>query len=187
MRLENNISTPRFELMPMSQLFVNEKYLSWLNNETVNQFLEVRFTPQTLQTLGDYVNQMQESRDNYLFAIVEKTSGQHIGNIKLGPISKVHNSAPLGLVIGDEDWWGKGVAKEVIQALTNWGFESLGIVKIHAGSYASNLGSIRAFLSCGYEVEGRQVSQVELNSGSREDVVLLGKIRPESANNSTVE
>lgn len=63
--------------------------------------------------------------------------------------------------------------------MTEWGLVSLGLTKINAGSYASNQGSIRAFLSCGYIEEGRQLSQVELPSGRRDDVILLGKIRPD--------
>lgn len=177
MRLENKIITPRFELVTLDSTFINDQYLAWLNSETVNQYLEARLSPQTQESLFAFVEQMLESPVNYLFAIVDKNSGQHIGNIKLGPINTFHNSAPIGLVIGESEWWGKGVAKEVILAVTDWGFEELHISKLHAGSYASNIGSIRAFLSCGYIVEGKQISQVQLNSGEREDVVLLGKSR----------
>lgn len=179
MRLEKSIETSRFVLQTLDFSFVSENYLSWLNSDEVNQYLETRFSPQTQESLTAFVEQMLKSQNSALFAIVSKETDEHIGNIKLGPINASHNSAPLGLVIGERDWWGKGVAKEVISAVTEWGFVSLGLTKINAGSYASNQGSIRAFLSCGYIEEGRQLSQVELPSGRRDDVILLGKIRPD--------
>ena len=179
MRLDQCIETSRFELQTLDNSFVSDRYLTWLNSEEVNQYLESRFSINTTAELTNFVKQMLDSENSLLLAIVDKDSGQHIGNIKLGPINSAHKSAPLGLVIGESNWWGKGVAKEVISALTNWSFETLGLAKIFAGSYSSNQGSIRAFLACGYSEEGRQYSQVELSSGVRDDVVLLGKIRPD--------
>jgi ribosomal-protein-alanine N-acetyltransferase len=184
MRLEKSIETPRFELHTLDSSFIGEGYLSWLNSEVVNQYLETRFSQQTVESLSSFVQQMLLSENSLLLAIVDKKTNKHIGNIKLGPINSAHNSAPLGLVIGESEWWGKGVAKEVISALTHWGFEELGLDKINAGSYASNIGSIRAFLACGYQEEGRQISQVNLVTGFRDDVVLLGKVRPFDAGNS---
>lgn len=179
MRLDTSIETSRFVLQTLDRSFVSDSYLAWLNSDEVNQYLETRYSRQTEESLLAFVEQMLHSQHSILLAITDKESGQHIGNIKLGPINSAHKSAPLGLVIGENNWWGKGVAKEVISAVTNWGFESLGLVKINAGSYVSNQASIRAFLACGYLEEGRQYSQVELSSGVRDDVVLLGKIRPD--------
>lgn len=181
MRLETNIETHRFELRTLDDSYISDRYLSWLNTVEVNQYLETRFTTQTVESLSDFVNQMLLSQNTLLLAIVSKESGLHIGNIKLGPINRAHNSAPLGLVIGEKSWWGKGVAKEVIASVSDWGFDFLGLDKLNAGSYASNMGSIRAFLACGFVEEGRQISQVKLHSGIRDDVVLLGKVRPEDA------
>lgn len=178
MKLEKSIETQRFQLRTLDHSFVNDRYLHWMNSEEVNQYLETRFIKQTIESLVTFVQEMLNSQSSFLLAIVDRNSEEHIGNIKLGPINFSHNSAPLGLVIGEKDWWGKGVASEVISALTEWGFNVLGLEKITAGSYSSNLGSIRAFLSCGYMEEGRQLSQVNLSTGSRDDVVLLGKVRP---------
>lgn len=184
MRLEKSIDTTRFKLQTLDSSFISESYLSWLNSEEINQYLETRYSQQTVESLTSFVQLMLSSENSILLAIVDKEAGQHIGNIKLGPINSAHNSAPLGLVIGESDWWGKGVAKEVISALTDWGFGVLGLDKINAGSYASNIGSIRAFLACGYQEEGRQIAQVTLATGNRDDVVLLGKVRPFDAGNS---
>ena len=48
------------------------------------------------------------------FAI--KTTDKHIGNIKLGPINWIHRYGDISLLIGDKDYWGKGIATEAIRA-----------------------------------------------------------------------
>lgn len=178
MKIEEAIDTKRFVLTTLDEKFVGEDYKSWLLDPEVNRFLETRFISQSDDDLISYVNLMMNSSHSYLFAVISKDSAKHIGNIKLGPINFSHSSAPIGLVIGAREWWGQGVAKEIIAALCLWGFNSLGLAKINAGSYASNEASIRAFLSCGFKIEGRQISQVEVSSGVRDDVILLGKVNP---------
>lgn len=61
------------------------------------------------------------------------------------------------------------------------GLTELMLVKITAGTYASNIGSIKAFLACGFVQEGFQQSQVALDDGGRDDVVILGKLNPKQA------
>ena len=112
-----------------------------------------------------------------MFGIFSKATESHLGNIKLGPVSRIHNSAAIGLVLGDRSAWGQGVGSEAIGVLSKWGFADLGLDKITAGSYQSNAGSVRAFQKCGFAVEGVQRSQVRLDSGWRDDVILLGRVR----------
>ncbi|GAB2823864.1 GNAT family protein [Alpinimonas psychrophila] len=181
MRTDLPIPTRRFDLVSLDASFAGERYQGWLSNENVNRYLETRFLSQDGDALIAYVNQILESVHSYLFAIVARESGAHIGNIKIGPINPVHSSAAIGLVIGEHEWWGKGVATEVIGALSEWGFAELKLAKITAGSYASNRGSIKAFLTCGFRQEGLQESQVMLRTGERDDVVLLGKLNPADA------
>ena len=179
MKTDHPIQTERFDLVSLDVSFVGERYQRWLRDENVNRYLETRFLSHEQDALVTYITQMLESTHSYLFAIVDRATGDHIGNIKIGPINGAHQTAAVGLVIGESAWWGKGVATETIASLSSWGFTALNLSKITAGSYASNTGSIRAFLSCGFTQEGVQRSQVMLSSGLRDDVVLLGKVNPE--------
>lgn len=181
MKIDHPLETPRFDLVSLDASFASERYRGWLSDANVNRYLETRFVSLSSGALVAYVNQMLESTDSYLFAIVVRESSIHIGNIKIGPINRAHASAAIGLVIGESEWWGKGVATEVIAELSDWGFGDLELAKITAGSYASNRGSIKAFLSCGFEQEGLQRSQAALGTGVRDDVVLLGKVNPAKA------
>jgi ribosomal-protein-alanine N-acetyltransferase len=179
--LEAPIETKRFSLVTLDETFVGEEYLEWLSDEETTAYLESRFAPLSgLQGLRSYISSIQESTDSVLLAIVTKKTKVHIGNIKLGPINPHHKTASIGLLIGAKAWWGKGVATETIAATTSWAFDKLHLAKVSAGAYASNVASIRAFELCGFSREGLLHSQVLLESGIRDDIVLLGKVNSDA-------
>lgn len=175
--LTEDIETPRLRLACLREDHVTEKYRAWMVDPEVNQYLETRFAKPSVESLREYVAGLRASSHSYFFGIFSKGAGSHLGNIKLGPVSYVHNSATIGLVLGDRSAWGQGIASEAIAAVSEWGFADLGLDKITAGSYHSNAGSVRAFQKCGFAIEGVQRSQVRLDNGGRDDVILLGRIR----------
>lgn len=174
---EEIILTPRFELTSFDESFSLETYSAWLADEEINRYLETRFQPTEVENLREFVQQIRESNHSYLFAVVSRETREHIGNIKLGPMNEAHLSASIGFFIGEKDWWGKGVAREIIVAITDWAFDDLNLEKLNAGSYASNVGSIKALESAGFTREGLQRGQVDSGFGYRDDVVLLGRLR----------
>jgi RimJ/RimL family protein N-acetyltransferase len=75
-------------------------------------------------------------------------------------------------MIGDRAAWGHGYASEAIKAVTIFGFTSLGLVKITAGCYADNAGSVRAFCKAGFAVEARLARHRSSGNG-RDDEILM--------------
>lgn len=167
-------------LTPVGEEHVTDRYLRWMADPQVTRYLESRFAASTLGGLSAYVQSMRASPDNYFFAIVERDTGEHWGNVKVGPVNRHHGNASIGIIIGEPSAWGRGVATETLRLLSHWAFATLGLAKLTAGSYASNVGSVRAFEKAGWSIEGRQLSQVELDDGSRDDTVILG-LRREDA------
>lgn len=159
-----------------------ETYVAWLEDEEVKRFLETRWNPQTLASVRSFVAGMVDSPDSYLFAILERASGRHVGNIKVGPIHARHGYADVSYFIGDRAAWGKGLATEAIRIATGLAFARLGLHRVQAGLYASNVGSGRALEKVGYSREGVQRRQLRLTAeepGVWEDHVWYGLLRSE--------
>lgn len=173
--ISKDLETGRILLTPLTESHVSDTYQHWLIDPEINRNLETRFVIPSLDSMRAYVTSMRLSSDTYFFGIISKETGGHCGNIKLGPINRHHLSASVGLIIGDRNSWGKGMATEAIDLLTKWAFSTLSLRKLTAGSYRGNVGSIRAFEKCGYRIEGTQRSQVVTTDGTRGDVILLGK------------
>jgi [ribosomal protein S5]-alanine N-acetyltransferase len=151
-------------------------YLKWLNDRTVNQYLESRFTRWTGPKIREYIKKYSGDPGNLLLAVILKDSGEHIGNIKIGPINRIHKSAEIGIIIGEKNCWGKGFASEAIRLITDYAFNTLKLHKLTAGAYAENLGSVKAFKKAGFKIEGLRKKHVRYGRGYT-DLVLMGRLK----------
>ena len=86
-----------------------------------------------------------EMKKPYQFAIVLKDSNKVIGNIGLMDIDEKmydgikysKNSKELAFVLS-EDYWGKGIMTEAINAVLEFAFKTLDISEILSGNYKEN-------------------------------------------------
>jgi len=155
---------------------VKTDYLAWLRDTQVNRYLEIRHAlPATLDDLIRFIQSINQSEDSIIFGIF-LPNGAHIGNIKLGPINRLHSHAEIGLIIGDSAQWGKGYASRAIRIITEYGFTQLRLFHLTAGCYKNNQGSFHAFLKAGYQHEGTLVKHWQMD-GERVDGLLLGVSR----------
>ncbi|MCK4820653.1 GNAT family N-acetyltransferase [bacterium] len=154
---------------------VNDAYYRWMNDPEVTQYLESRFSPNSMESLLEYVRNFQGNQDNIFLAIVLKENHKHIGNIKMGPINRFHRLADVGIMIGEKDCWGKGYASEAISLIVEHAFKNLNLHKLTAGCYEQNQGSLEAFQKAGFEIEGVRKKHCFFN-GEYVDAILLGKI-----------
>ena len=152
---------------------VNDRYYSWLNDPEVNQFLETRYAPRSLENIAEFVRSHDGKSDEPFFAVCLNKDDSHIGNIKVGPVNWIHRNAAISLLIGDKGCWGKGYATEAIALIVAYSFNVLNLNKVHAGAYVQNVGSIRAFERNGFRKEGLLEGHV-FHDGQETDVVLLG-------------
>lgn len=155
----HRISGPRLHLRSPRPADVTDRYVGWLNDPEVNRCLEIRFTPHTKDSVRGYLDKMAADEENVFLAIVLNDGDVHIGNLKIGPINRAHRFADIGIVIGEKGSWGKGYATEAISLATRLAFETLGLHRLEAGAYASNMGSAKAFLKAGWKEEGREAAK----------------------------
>jgi RimJ/RimL family protein N-acetyltransferase len=139
---------------------VTQVYVDWMNDAEITQYLESRWQAHTLESIREFVRTMNASPNDVLFGVFLHEAGtltEHIGNIKIGNIHRLHSRAELGLIIGSKTHWGKGYATEAIRLATRYGFEELNLNKLFAGMYADNVGSYNAFIKAGY----RKVAELQ--------------------------
>lgn len=178
MRLEFlcNVPDAPVSFFLMEPDHVSAAYVGWLNDPRVNRFLESRFSRHTMETTRLFVKSMLDSECNVLLGIRSTAlGGRHVGNIKLGPISREHGLGEVGIMLGDVEAWGRGIASAAIEQLAVLARDQLHLRKLSAGCYAENQGSLRAFIKTGFVLEGRRTAHV-LVDGQSQDVLLLGRI-----------
>ena len=136
---------------------VSERYVEWMSDKFVTEYLEVEDRIYTKDEMLAYVSDLYDNDRQLLLGIFIKESETHrlhIGNFKVGPINYNHSRTPVGLMIGDRNYWGKGIAAEVIKLATTYIFRDLGLERVYAGCYEHHVASKRAFQKAGYQTEG---------------------------------
>ena len=137
---------------------VNNNYLSWLNDEEVMKGIAT--SEYNLQNLQSYVRNKINLKHTHFFAIVLKSNNIHIGNIKLDFHDSKANLSEMGVLIGNKDYWGKGIAKDACSLVLDYGFKKLNLRKIFLAVFENNIRAIKLYKSLGFKTEGKLIKHV---------------------------
>lgn len=158
---------PQIHLRPLERTDLNQEYVGWLNDPEVTRFTETGTFPTTIQDLEKFYADVTGSRNQVIFAIVDSESGKHIGNVKLGPIHWIHRYATLGTLIGNKEFWDKGIGSEATRLAVEYGFYKLNLRRIDLAVCAEHKSAISCYEKVGFKIEGCL----------RQDFFCLGKYR----------
>jgi RimJ/RimL family protein N-acetyltransferase len=175
MIFSGHIRTNRLILRSLDESDATERYAAWLNDRVVNQYLETRSV--TLEDLRRYIKEKRESPKALFLGIFANDAGLHIGNVKLEPIAA--DKATMGILIGDMNYWGKGIATEVTNAMCAYAFDRLGLSEVNLGVIAENNAAIRVYEKCGFTVDHAEKNAIN-HEGKLFDQVCMVKKKIES-------
>ncbi|MBL4766395.1 MAG: GNAT family N-acetyltransferase [Rhodobacteraceae bacterium] len=128
---------------------VSEDYLGWLKSPASEYILSSAST-QTLTDLTAYVANLIDREDVLFLGIFEKNTHRHIGNLKYEPVDVDAGCAVMGILIGETEWQGKGVAQEVLTASALWLARNRNIKEIILGVDIDHVQAIRAYEKIGF-------------------------------------
>jgi RimJ/RimL family protein N-acetyltransferase len=156
------IYTNRFELVELTRKYASDRYLSWLNGDASTYLTN---TKTDKEGLIEYIEYYLNNKNTYLLGIFTKDSEEHIGNVKFEYLDENKHTVGLGILIGDPNYRGKGVAKEVIQGIADF-------VKIHSstklivlGVSKNNKPAISAYTKLGFKLEARPFYEINSEDG----------------------
>ena len=144
------IETARFLLRELTEADATLRYLGWLANLEARRFILAAQQTQGLAELAEYVRQRSNRLDVLFLGIFDKYSGLHIGNIKYEPLDSAQGYAVMGILIGDPDFRGKGVAFEVLRASAQWLKTHRAINQVLLGVSIDNSSAIQAYKKVGF-------------------------------------
>jgi RimJ/RimL family protein N-acetyltransferase len=163
------IDTERFLLKSLTKKNVNKRYLDWINGPNRSEYITYGKKQRSLDEISNYVENRLLDESVLFLGIFDRESGNHIGNIKYEPINFQKGFAIMGILIGEEDWRGKGVANEVLRVSSEWLNTKYGIKQIILGVDIKNINAIKAYQKCGFNVE--ETSYIESVSGNHTTMV----------------
>ena len=141
-------------LEPFTNSHVSNKYLNWMKDRQITRFIQRSSNNITLEDLYTFANFMIKSDCDYFFAIIEKNEQLHIGNVRLGPINFKLGKSNFGILIGDKNFHGLGIAQEALELLKDFGFNFLKLKKIQIYCVKENNAAMRIYEKSKCEYKG---------------------------------
>lgn len=122
----------------------------WRNDPVVNRYL--RQGIRTLEEVQEWYAQYFSGAENKLLAVyADKTL---IGYCTLEHIDPTHRNCEIGIVIGNPNYWNKGVGASVVRRLTTLAFTRYHLHRVYAVIQGGNSASRRCFEKVGFRHEG---------------------------------
>lgn len=151
---------------------LSSTYVGWLNDPVVTRFSNQRFTRHTVETCTDYWRTF-EGTDHLFLAICPLSGGMPIGSIT-AYIDTRHQTADMGILVGDREFWGKGVGLDAWRTLGDWLFSNRGLRKITGGTVSTNIAMSKLMTSYGMHLEATLTAQ-QIVEGQPADVLCYAK------------
>lgn len=167
------IETERLTLKPFSDKFLTDRYVGWLNDETVMAHSRHRHRSQTLESCRQFAEEMKIA-GHYFWAITTKDELGHIGNI-CAYTNFSERSADLTILIGETRSWGHGFGAEAWIAVIDWLFAETDVTTITAGTIAANKGMVGIMEKAGMATELKK--NHTLSDGDVADTVFGTKVK----------
>lgn len=153
-------------------------YISWLNDQEVCEFNSHHIFPYTKEKAKSFLNVILNSKTEIVLAIVDKKNDLHVGNISLQKIDFFHQNAEIAFLLGNKDFWGKGVGFEAANLLLRHGFYALGLNRIYCGTYSTNIRMRKLAVKLGMKEEGCR-RKAAYKNGQFIDIIEFGILKEE--------
>ena len=141
---------------------VTPRYVSWLSDSLVTRYSDNQYRDPSLSSQKEYVQLCVENPSIMLWGIFSENL--HIGNVVLDNLNFRHSRAEITYLIGDRNFWGKGIASYAVRHVINYADKVLGLHKLIAGVAEPNIASIRVLIKCGFIQESRRESHLVYNN-----------------------
>ncbi|MGB7581134.1 MAG: GNAT family protein [Sedimentisphaerales bacterium] len=156
-----------------------ENRVRWFNDPDVRKTLILSERFELEKTIRWFEKiQADDSRVELIIETPQKTA---VGVIGLAGISRTHRTAEIYLVIGQKEFWGKGVMLEAECLLIDWAFNSLGLEKIWGETRTDNIASVITMKKLGFQIEGTLRCE-KIVDDRRIDVLRLGLLKNDFKN-----
>lgn len=150
-----------------------EKLQSWANDPEIQSMLGGWHFPVSGRDQRQWFETLSLNSPNQRFAIEVDGTGL-IGTANLVAIDWQNRNAFHGMLIGDKDWRGKGLAQDTVMTIMRYAFEELGLYRIDSDIIEYNESSLRLYLDrCGWKKEGVRKDWY-FRKGRRWDKILIG-------------
>lgn len=131
---------------------------------------------ESTQIQMDWFRQMEEEGTGKWFAVCSKDNQTFYGAGGLNDLVIEHKKAEIGFWLLP-DYWGKGIMKEAMPLICDYGFEELNLHRIEGFVESDNLNCKKAMSKLDFNFEGT-MKDCELKGGEYISLDIYAKLNP---------
>ena len=150
----------------------------WANDSEVTYYIYTGLMPNSIELMEEEYNRLIRSDKDVIFAICDKKTDTHIGNVGLYTINWIARSVEYRIIIGEKKFWGKGYGTESARLVIDYGFNKLNLNKIWLGVNAENKAAVKSYKNAGFAHEGVLREEIYRN-GKYYDAIRMSILRKE--------
>jgi len=126
----------------------------WQNDPNVRRYAR-NMWPITIEDIKKWFEPSPDrhTKEFVVFNIYHKRDKRPIGAVGFNHINWVSRNANIFAIIGEPEYWGKGIAIEANKLLIKYGFTELNFHKIYAEVFTPNKRSLRVVEKLGFKKE----------------------------------
>ncbi|MDP1719250.1 MAG: GNAT family protein [bacterium] len=126
------------------------RFVKWLRDPEVNKFTTRKSI--LLKEEVRWIKSLKKKKDEVVFS-VDVLGGPHIGSVSLG-VDWGDRNALFGILIGDKEYWDKGLGSEATKLILDHAFKKLKMHKVSLGVFDYNKRAIKVYNRLGFKLEG---------------------------------
>ncbi len=151
----------RISFVEVSELLVND-YLDMVNDyESVNRFIGGEHKTYTAEQERKWV-QKKLAEKALVFSMLEKKSGEFIGNIELMDVNNSVGELGIAITAAKQN---AGYGTEAVSAITEYGTRQLGLNRVFLRTNPQNTRAIHVYQKCGFKEYDRTDEHVYMELG----------------------
>lgn len=131
--------------------------IHWIKDAETVQFMGADFSDPSVKKEEERLQKILENTDEYNWMI--ELNQKIIGNISLNSIQEKSGefstkAASFTIIIGDKNYWEKGIGQAVGQKVIEWAFTMADFQVLAARAFEQNTGSIKLLTKLGFHKTG---------------------------------
>ena len=150
----------------------------WANDSEVTHYMFMGAMPNSIELLEEEYEQLTKSKNDVVFAVVDKETDVHIGNVGLYLINWISRSAEFRIIIGEREYWSKDYGTEATKLTVQYGFEKLNLNKVWLGVNGEHRSAVKTYEKAGFVHEGILRQEIYRN-GKYYDAIRMSILRGE--------
>jgi diamine N-acetyltransferase len=147
-----------------------------LNNPNVNKYIGDELGKETtLENEEEWFAKYEKDETKKFFTVYLESTP--IGIVGLSNISKQNRNANLFIIVGEDEYRGRGYGKDAMEQILDYGFGELKLHKINLGVVKENQAAVHLYLFMGFVIEGEMKDEV-FGHGRFHDFLSMAMFNP---------